>query len=182
MSHGVWHLQGQHKFAGMVRNAEGTAVYTIEGDWSKYIDLVHLESGERRRVWELEPEELDRWGRTAYSAAMLAGPADGYLQTDIRRREDIQALAAGDYAAAGRARTMMQTRRSEMEVIEYVPRLFNQVGERYVLKPTHSRCGACSHELPSAGVLIRDKADSILASTDESDEGLEGSPRKFKDD
>jgi hypothetical protein len=166
----------QHKFSGVVRDADRKDRYKIEGDWSKYVDVVHLDSGERRRVWELEPEPLDRWGRTAYSAMMLAGPADAYPPTDIRRREDIQAMAAGDSAAALRARMTMQKPRSEQ--IDYEPRLFHQIGERYVLKTMHCRVGPCIDTLPSSGVMIRDrrgswgrpgahqKIDSILPSTE----------------
>ena len=156
----------QHKFSGTARDAAGAEVYAVEGDWSKYVDLVRLDSGERRRVWELEPEPLDRWGRSAYSAAMLAGPADAYALTDIRWREDIQALASGDSAAAGSARVVMQSKRSDMESIEYEPRLFQQLGERYVLKPTCCRSGCSITNLPTSGVIIRDKVDSILSSTE----------------
>ncbi len=156
----------QHKFSGAVRNANGEECFSLEGDWSKHVDLIHLGSGERRRVWELEAEPLDRWGRTAFSAAMLAGPPDSYPLTDIRRREDIQALVSGDSATAGRARMTLQTKRSAMEQIEYEPRLFDQLGDRYLLKPTHCRSEARVAHIPNSGVIIRDKVDSILRSTE----------------
>jgi hypothetical protein len=154
----------QHKFSGTVCNADGVAVFAVEGDWSKHIDLVHLDSGGRRRVWELESEPLDRWGRSAYSVMMLSSPPDLYPPTDIRRREDIQALAAGDYVAAGRARLAIEKKRSEMEQVEYEPRLFYQVGERYLLKTKHCHSGCI--ELPNSGVTIRDKIDSRLPATE----------------
>jgi 3-oxoacyl-(acyl-carrier-protein) synthase len=59
----------------------------------------------------------------------------------------------------------MEKKRSEMEQVDYEPRLFDQVGERYMLKI--KRC-LCIEKLPDSGVIIRDKIDSITseASTD----------------
>ena len=162
----------KHRFEGHVCDAEGRPTHKIVGDWTRYIEITAFESGETRRVWELGDSELDTWGRSAFAVSMLSGSPESYRETDIRRREDIHALSAGDISTARRARTLVQAKALELDQLEYEPLHFLKVAcahddgaDRYVLKSSHTRSGSV--------IAVHDRAVRIsLLSVGKSDLAL----------
>uniref|UniRef100_A0A915A802 PH domain-containing protein n=1 Tax=Parascaris univalens TaxID=6257 RepID=A0A915A802_PARUN len=109
--HSFFPSSSSRSFVAKVFSRAGNLLYALEGDWSKYCNLVtgkRLES--RQTIWSRRtpPECSHKMYNFSTFAIELNEFEEGVAPTDSRRRPDMRLMENGDWAAANEEKSRLE--------------------------------------------------------------------------